>query len=952
MLARLVLADGRVVPADALVDALWDDPPPTARQQLYNAVAQLRRALADASDALVRRGPGYALSLHGHRVDLHDFRSAVATARAGGRGAERHLRDGLALWRGRPLEGVPDHLAEPIRRPLEQEQTDARELLCRLTLESGNPEDALAQAGELVGACPFQESAHELRLRALAATGRRTQALQEYLAFRNRLVDELGVDPGAALQALHADLLDGTTGDVGRSTSLVPVPQQLPPATAALVGRDKLIAGIADRIDEAAGSPAAATPLVLFTGPGGVGKTSVAIAAARRVGSGFADGVLFAELRAGSGRPTDPYDVHGRFLRALGHAVEDVPDDRDERLASYRSALADRSVLVVLDDAGTEAQVRALLPPSPASAVIVTSRARLAGLEVTARVRVPTLEPDASEELLGLLSPHRSPALVRLAELCGHLPLALRVAGSRLAVDEHLSVDDLISRLTRERARLEELTAGDLDVRATIAISHEAVRPQVQHLFRCLGAVDYESWPDWVADLVVTNGASLGELVDVHLVEDLGLDAAGQRRFRMHDLVRDFARSLASEAPAPVAQAQWCVLLDTWHDRAEAAVGDLTGSAGPTSSDGLEASDWLETERANLCAAVDQAAAAGLPDLCGRLALTICEFFMTRGYDDDRERALRAALGSVGTGSHPELRSDLLRALFATLAQQGRLDELDEVAEANLATTSDLPASDRAVRAIFQSAWLAETTYALPRAARLYERAADLARSIGSAEGVASAQGNLGSVHLRAGDWDVALPLLVEGVQHERAGDRPRHLAIRLALLGECRLWLGDAHAARAHFDEARDITWTISDQVGEALCQIHLATVHLHLGELADAIRLLQPARAAAMEHTGFQGDLLAWETSVDLSIIQRRWDHAEREIAQVLDGMQGDPHRGIELARFAARSAVVQDALNRPREAATQRECCVRHLRALDLPARCLRLPPQMAGVAASLD
>ncbi|MGH3992977.1 MAG: NB-ARC domain-containing protein, partial [Pseudonocardiaceae bacterium] len=403
----------------------------------------------------------------------------------------------------------------------------------------------------------------------------------------------------------------------------------------------------------------ATAPIALLVGPGGIGKSSLALAAAYALAGAFPDGQLYADLRGNHGNAADPHAVVGRFLRALGVDGATLPDDRDERIAMYRSQLAGKRVLVVLDDAATERQARPLVPGTASCRALVTSRHQLGALVGAARWTIPVLTTiDAVELLARIVGQERvaaePDAAGAIVGLCARLPLAVSVAAARLAVHPSWRLEDFRRRLAEERDRLDELTVGDLDVRASIGLSYRMLDPEPRRLLRRLGLIDAPDWPAWVACALVDSTSAAAEggldrLVDVHLVEPLGRDAIDQHRFRLHDLVAAFARerALAEDGDAERAGALSRVLTG-W--LALATVADeaiphhlvrppTTNRPDPPPDvkivdwDGANA--WFEVERRSLVCAVDQACRSAWPDLAGPLALRLSGFLALRSYDDD-----------------------------------------------------------------------------------------------------------------------------------------------------------------------------------------------------------------------------------------------------------------------------------------------------------------------------
>ena len=502
LLAALLLHEGRFVPVDVLLRTLWDDDPPDgALAQLQTRVWRLRRTLTTATDPATGGvdesgsaagsggGPEHAgietdADGGGYRIVVTDGDIDAAAAAADaerGRALCRAARTAeaaeafgaaLARWRGPVLGGaVPAELAAAAAR-LEDERNAAVADLAEVELTLDRPADAAARLRPLVTDHPLDERARELLMRALAAAGRTADALESYRDGRSASVEELGIEPGPALRGLHAQLLHGAEPEERAA------PGQLPPDVADFVGREKALAEAADRL----GTGSEATDrlgTVAVSGAAGSGKTAFAVHLAHRVKDRFPDGQLFVDLH-GVERPVEPADVLTRFLRALGDDPRTVPEDPDERAARYRERTAGRRLLVVLDDAAGEAQVRPLLPGGDGCAVLVTSRPRLAALEGAHVLDLPVFEPAEAAELLDRVAgPDRTRAEPEagdaLVELCGRLPLAIRVGAARLVARPHWTVRRLADQLADERGRLDALAAGDLDVRSSNELGHTAL---------------------------------------------------------------------------------------------------------------------------------------------------------------------------------------------------------------------------------------------------------------------------------------------------------------------------------------------------------------------------------------------------------------------------------------------------------------------------------------------
>ncbi|MGH3765795.1 MAG: BTAD domain-containing putative transcriptional regulator [Pseudonocardiaceae bacterium] len=544
------------VPVDVLVDALWaGQRDPRAAKKLQLHVHRLRRALGDPARIHYENG-GYTLRVQPGELDAQCFESAL-TECAGARQPARAaalLRQALGLWRGDPFSDIVDL---PLLRA-EADRLSERRLaglaqLYTAELACGHATTIIPELVELAARHPMREQLQGLLMTALYQGGRQADALEVYQRTRGALVEQLGLEPGNELQRLeHAILTCDPTLETPGAPSIAPA--QLPADITDFTGRETPLATIAHLAGTAQGS---ARALVAITGKAGAGKTALAVHAAHRLRDQYPDGQLFVNLRGTETGPLHATDVLARFLRSLGVDPTAIPDDAEERAAVYRSRLADRRLLILLDDAACEAQLRPLLPGTPGCAVLVTSRARLAGLGC-AQVDLDVFEPDQAVELLARAAgPQRvaaEPAAAReIARLCGFLPLAIRVAGTRLSARPHWPLSRLETDLADEDRRLDSLQLGDLGVRASLARSYESLDVMARRAFRLLGLLEIRDVAPWVAaallDVPQTRAEELMDtLVDLHLLDVAGHDASGQLHYRFHDLVRVYAREVAAAA--------------------------------------------------------------------------------------------------------------------------------------------------------------------------------------------------------------------------------------------------------------------------------------------------------------------------------------------------------------------------------------------------------------------
>lgn len=480
IMSMLLLAPGRVVSVDTLADAVWQgNPPATARNQIAICVSGLRKTLRAAvglDDLLVTSHPGYMLHAGEHRIDAVEFEERASEGReAARRGrteeARAHFEEALAMWRGPALAGVFAERVEAEAERLTGLRLDVYEQLTSLRLDLGQHRELIGELTGFVRTNPMREQALAQLMLAHYRSGRRAEALETYRDGARLLADELGIDPGPAVQELHEDILaDSPKLTLPTSAPLpagpaITVPAHLPPAPASFTGRNQELATLDRLLDQLTGS---ALPVGSITGTGGVGKTALAVHWSHQIAARFPDGQLFADLRGyDEEEPRRPSAVLDRFLRALGVPGPQIPADEVERTALFRSVLDGRRVLIVLDNARSFQQIRPLLPGTSGCCVLVTSRdsmsSRLAGDYALVPLNLGSLETDESITLLSrVVGDDRLSGdpvgAARLSELCDRLPLALRIAAARLAAKPHWTVRTLVSRLEDQHRRLDELS--------------------------------------------------------------------------------------------------------------------------------------------------------------------------------------------------------------------------------------------------------------------------------------------------------------------------------------------------------------------------------------------------------------------------------------------------------------------------------------------------------------
>ena len=532
-LVALVLARGRVVAAGGLVEVLWDgQPPPTASHQVHKIIAGLRRRLPGL---IATDGPGYriAVELCGTDVERFGRLSGVRTAAS--------LEAALALWRGPALAGVDSRVLRADAAALEEQRLAVVEALAELRLAAGEAAAVVAELPALVAAHPLREGLRRHLMLALYRSGRQAEALEVYAQARALYAEELGLDPGPELAALQQQVLRADPALRGPAAAVRgALPYDLPDFAGRSGDLRRLVA---------AGE---AVVISAIDGMAGIGKTALAVHAAHRLAERYPDGQLFCDLHAHTPgtAPLTSEAALERLLRMLGVPPEAIPDGLEERAALWRAELAGRRVLVVLDNAASAAQVRPLLPGTRSCLALITSRRRLGSLDGASVLSLDVLPPAEALELfaavVGAARAAAEPAAAaEVAALCGHLPLAIRIAATRLAHRPQWTIASLAARLRERTDLLAELRVEDRGVGAAFEVSYGQLPPAQQEMFRLLGrhpAADFDVLA--AAALAGTDPLAaedlLEALVDAHL---LRATAAG--RYTFHDLLREYARSLA-----------------------------------------------------------------------------------------------------------------------------------------------------------------------------------------------------------------------------------------------------------------------------------------------------------------------------------------------------------------------------------------------------------------------
>ncbi|MBQ1105536.1 BTAD domain-containing putative transcriptional regulator [Streptomyces sp. 404i] len=918
LLAALLLSANTPVSLGRLTECLWDDEPPSqARGVIQGHVSRLRALLAGADAEaygveLATLGDAYVLRAPETLLDSQRFEELLMLAREqrGPADAVLMFKEALSLWQGPALSGA--FAGPPLRvaaHSLEESRLATVEQLSRAYGALGEHHRAAALLTAETAAHPLRESlAAELML-ALYRAGRQSEALDRFHRTRRLLADELGIDPGHELADAYALILRGAPGPPGAAppksaeaspaagspgsggspgaegpsrvagggTDAAAPAQPRPPFPAAppspavephpvdlLPRAPRGFHGRAAELAALSRSAAGEAPVCLVTGPAGVGKTALALQWAHRNPALFPDGRLFADLRgfSAAGEPA-LIDVLREFLLALGVSPRRVPESVPAAAALFRSLTARRRLLVVLDNARDSATVRTLLPGGADCVTLVTSRHRLEGLiasDAARPVPLDTLETDDGTALLaGVLGEERvlaePVAARRLSELCGGLPLALRVTAARLAGRPRWTLAALAGELADERGRLAYLDVDDTGVAAALRLTVQHLAPGAVHQLARLGHHPGGHYDPYAAAALagtdpVTARAALEQLAAAHLVTET---APG--RWVLHDLVRLYARSLdpASAREALIGVLDHCIATalaaaDTAEPGGEPCFVLPEDFRRPSAvqdfADRAEAMRWLATEREDLALTALAAREAGLDDRAWRIILLQWPQMVWR-VRDSWSPLLELALESARAEKDAYAESRVLTLLGWVLTEEGRTAE----------------------------------------AAALLERSPVLAREAGDPLGEATALVNLAVVQAELGELPTALENCARAVElTRREGDRHTEM-LTLQHLARMHLTAHRPQEALACARTALDLGPEHEEAARRSLLLAVCGEAQLALGDEEDGVRLLDRAAQEA-ERAGYdEGAVRALEALLRVSSrteFRRRHDEALRRLAE----------------------------------------------------------------------
>ncbi|MEU7508210.1 BTAD domain-containing putative transcriptional regulator [Streptomyces lavendulae] len=891
ILAMLLLSPNRAVSVDSLIEAVWPGgPPATARNQIAICVAGLRKALGEKTgngELITTSHPGYVLNSAEHHIDTIEFDTRVREARNLARSGQTAaacglITEALALWRGPALDGLSGDRIEAEAAQLESVRLSLREEYADLQLKLGRHHTVIPALTTLVKEHPLREQARAHLILAHYRAGRRADALAVFREGRDLMIQELGIEPGPALQTLHSLVLKDSPTLVLPVHNPTPAahtraPAQLPVQSASFTGRATALRALDEMLDERFGH----SPLMVaaISGVSGVGKTALAVRWANQVAARFPDGQLFTDLRGYHEKeePVTASAVLDQFLRALGVPAAQIPADLHERAGLYRSMLGGTRMLIVLDNVRDVEQIRLLLPGSGRCCVLITSRdpmVELIGDFALLQVPLHVMSPDEAHNLLaeiaGAARVEASPdATADLAALCDRLPLALRIAGARLAAKPYWTVRDLAARLRDQRRRLDELSLGDLGVRAGFRLSYRDLSPAARGLYRRIGLLTVPDFAAWTAaSLMGTDCAEaealLEELLDGQLLS-VSSDSGPAVRYRCQDLLRVFAWECAQAEDGEHEQgaalervyASYLQIADAARQRRYGG-SHHQGYGVPLATpqpahlvDHLieDPMAWFESERTALTDIVSQAAAAGRSSYAWGLTVNATMLFEAKNYLEDWHTCAKASLAAAQHTGDRRGEATMLRSLGTRAIYRRCYEE----AESWLGPALELfeKEDDPHGLAVVQRnlALCRRFVGDLPRAQDLTRRSLDAFRLAGDLAGESHALGLLAQIELENGSVETGIALSRQAIEKSRQAGSPRGEAQNTYRLAEAMLRQGDHHSAEQACLTVLELLDNEGDRLGEGHALRGIGESRWRRGDADGAVTVLRKAKAAAKD-------------------------------------------------------------------------------------------------------
>ncbi len=927
LLAALLLSANRMVALDQLAEAMWrDGPPPSALGTVRNYVKNLRRALADGGDAHIRTVPGgYLMSIQPEQLDVLRFEALLRSGRAAASGrawrqAADQLAEALALWRGDPLADVSSDMLALREVPrLAELRLQALEARIDADMHLGRRSEVIAELRQLTAAQPLRERLGALLMLALYQDSQQAAAQGVFRDLREVLIEELGTEPGPELRRLHQQILAAdpaldlaVPANGGRATqdtaagqpAEATVPRQLPAAVSHFTGRAAELDALTGMLSDA--SAARTVVISALAGTAGVGKTAMAVHWAHRVAGRFPDGQLYVNLRGyDQDAPMAAADALAGFLRTLGVPGQEIPDEIEERARLYRSRLAGRRVLVLLDNARDGEQVRPLLPGDPGCAAVVTSRDALAGLVAADGARRLDLDVLPLADAVGLLrsltggrADEDPEAAAEMARLCARLPLALRIAAELAAARPSTPLAGLVAELAA--ARLDLLDAGEdrADVRAVFSWSARLLPDDVAGAFALIGlhpgaALDVHATAALTGTTTAQARRLLGRLHRASL-----LQAAGAGWYGMHDLLRAYAREQAAARDTGGRCQQALTRLFDYYLSATAAAMDVlfpaeahlrpritaTTAVAPDLAGEAGAQAWLDRERANLVAVAAHCASHDWPRHAADLAATLFRYLMYGSHLPEAQTIYGQALRAGHRSGDLAAEAEALSGLGGIAIMRGHFRDAADSYRAALERYRQCGDRPGEAKALMNLGITQVQLHNLQSAAGYYREAIAVCTDAGDRHGAARALAELGSVEIDLDSHEKAAEHLQLALQAFREANDLRGEARALERIGELSVRHGQLTRAAGLFDQALTIYRRIGSPVGIASELCNLGEVSLRQGDYQQAIRHLRKALALHQE-SGYQhGEILTLRSLAEALHGDGQPDAARAELAAAL--------------------------------------------------------------------
>jgi DNA-binding SARP family transcriptional activator len=882
MLAALALRRGRTATAHELVDVLWgEESPHHAVPTLRTYATRLRKMFGSRAGVLVSEAGGYALRLgEGDEIDADEAERLAAEAEksaAAGDLTRAYELYGAALdlWDGdEALAGVPGPGAELHRERLGELRLGLTEQRLDTGLQTGLHAELVSELTGLTTAYPLRERLRELLMLALYRCGRQAEALAVYNDARRILIDELGIEPGAGLSDLQQKILNAddslnVTGSSSSAGSPPPVrPAQLPATVADFTGRSSFVAELGAELSSAGGRVMVVSAVA---GIGGVGKTTLAVQVAHAARDQFPDGQLYVDLQGAGPKPAEPEAVLGSFLRALGTPDSAIPEGVSERAGLYRSLLDDRRILILLDNARDAAQIRPLLPGTADCATLITSRHRMVDLAGAHLVDLDVMSPEEALTLFTKIVGQERVSAEREAAMdvvgaCGFLPLAIRIAASRLAARRTWTVATLAQKLGDERHRLDELQAGDQAVKATFELGYGQLSPEQARAFRLLGLTEGPDISLNAGAALLDRDPEVAESVLESLVDASLVESAAPGRYRFHDLVRLFAKACAErdEQPPAVREAALTRLLD-YYLATTARVytlqrpGDrLINHLEPTVHPGMHfdsptsAVEWLFTEAECLLSCAHHSTDATRLRKAADMLMAARDLSDSGASSLQYERACGVLLDAAQAAEDPRAEGRVRTALSQSENIAGRFDTSYEHGRRAvlLGIAADDPVSRAHASNVCGVIALYQDRY--DDAEAYLTRALDEFRTDSDQAGEASILGCLSRVNLKVGRTDKAVQLAEQSLLILREAGSPLRLANGQYTLGMALREDGHHVAAIGQFTAALHSFRSSRQRLWEGFTFFRMAEARLAMGEPAEAATLAEQALAQMRDSGG----------------------------------------------------------------------------------------------------